>query len=506
MQLDLKKIPFGQGHSRHLLFEETDPLGHGFKKGFFLALAHVSVSLFAGLAVRPAGMVHLAPFSDDRELSISAEVTPSLAVLNTDAGPIRFAIDGKALMMHSEGPGLRMTIALGRGEAISKLDNGYVVNMGTTRYIIDIRKGSGDVSVQWDLNALHSTDPILTLTPEDGVLDVIFWDSDPTYAKPDCAPDIDAAAEKAAAAFADFRAGLRGADEKNAYVFWVGYMACRGEELLISNKIGDVKALTRNQMLSALALKQPADVIAQICTALRLMKPSGLQPAWVTESAVLPEAAPPLWGLALECSGVAGAEPAALQECYALLKKAVGWWQRERCAADGTFFYAYPHESGWTHAPLLSDSHPAVFPNLVGWMMMNFRALGHLAEALGLSEESESWNALAEVQLAVLRSLWDGQRFVCRDLYSGAAVPCTEALSLLPLSLGNALPEDIRSTLLARTEFPALSPLFACLIALGCPALRSTLLKQDHALEHALSGAAYDPTTCALLLALEERS
>ena len=506
MQLDLKKLPFGQGHSRHLLFEEIDPLGYGFSKGIFLALAHVSVSMFTGLAVRPAGMIRLAPFSDGRTLEMTAEATPSQAVLTTEAGQIRFAIDGKALLMRSDGPGLGMTISLGRGETISKLGSGYVLNMGAARYIIDIRKGSGDVSVQWDLEALHSTDPLLTLTPEDGVLDVIFWDSDPTYAKPACAPDVDAAAEKATAAFDAFRGGLRGADERNAYVFWLGYMDCRGEELLISNKIGDVKALTRNQLLSALALKRPDDVIAQLCAVLRLMTPGGLQPAWVTENSVIPEAAPPLWGLALESSGIAGAEPAALEECYTLLKKAVGWWQRERCAADGTFFYAYTHESGWDHAPLLPDSHPAVSPDLAGWMMMNFRALGHLAEALGLSAEAAQWNALAEGQTAVLRSLWDGQRFVCRDLYSDAAVPCTDALDLLPLSLGEALPEDVRSVLSARTELPAVSPLIACLIALGCPALRKVLPEKGSAREHTLSGAAYDPTVSALLLALEERS
>ena len=33
MQLDLKKLAFGQQFSRHLLFEEADPLGRGWEKG-----------------------------------------------------------------------------------------------------------------------------------------------------------------------------------------------------------------------------------------------------------------------------------------------------------------------------------------------------------------------------------------------------------------------------------------------------------------------------------------
>lgn len=506
MQIDLKKIPFGQGRSRHLLFEETDPQNRGFKKGYYLALAHESSSMFAGLAARPAGMARLEAFSGDSALEVTAEATPSLAVLNTREGAVSFSIDGNALLMRSEGPGVRMTIALGRGETISRLGTGYVLNMGSTRYIIDIRKGSGDVSVSWDLIALSSTDPLLTLTPEDGVLDVIFWDSDPTYARPACAADVNAAAAKAEAAFEDFRAGLRGKDELNAYVFWLGFMSCHGEELLMTNKIGDVNALARNQFLSALALKRPAEVVERISSALRLMTPGGMMPATVKESSVVPEAAPPLWGLALEKSGVDGVSAEALKECYGLLKKAAGWWQRERCAADGAFFYAYPHESGWDHAPIIKSCDPAVFPNLAGWMLMNFRALAHMAEALGLAGEAGSWNALAEGQLKVLRGLWDGQGFVCRDLYSGETFPCTDTLGMLPLCLGKELPGDIGSALLASGKLPAASPLLACLIALGYPALAEKILQKDHAKANAASGAAYDPTECALLLALEERS
>jgi len=287
----------------------------------------------------------------------------------------------------------------------------------------------------------------------------------------------------------------------------LGYMDCRGEELLISNKIGDVKALTRNQFLSALALKRPADVIAQICAALRMMTPGGLQPAWVTENAVIPEAAPPLWGLALEQSGLAGVEPAALADCYGLLKKAVGWWQRERCAADGSFFYAYSHECGWEHSPLLFRSVPVVSPDLTGWMLMNFRALAHLADVLGMGGEAAEWNALAEGQIAVLRGLWNGQRFVCHDLYDDSKTAvCTDAFNLLPLALGKELPEDIRTVLTAQTETLSVNAFAACLIALGCPSLRKVILEKDPEQARTLSGAAFDPTICALLLALEERS
>ena len=56
MQLDLKKLPFGQYMSRHLLFEEADPMGRGWEKGLYLALAAGSNSMFGGFAMRSAGL------------------------------------------------------------------------------------------------------------------------------------------------------------------------------------------------------------------------------------------------------------------------------------------------------------------------------------------------------------------------------------------------------------------------------------------------------------------
>ena len=59
MQLDLKKLPFGQYMSRHLLFEEADPLGRGWEKGLYLALAAVCLYSVAVQVWMPYILIYL---------------------------------------------------------------------------------------------------------------------------------------------------------------------------------------------------------------------------------------------------------------------------------------------------------------------------------------------------------------------------------------------------------------------------------------------------------------
>lgn len=509
MQLDLKKLPFGQYLSRHLLFEEADPLGRGWDKGLFLALASESNSMFGGLAARSAGFIKLTPTVGGKEAAFTAAADPAAATVACEGGSLRFAIDGDALFVRGEGAGLTMVVRLGHGETVSRTQRGYELNMGATRYIIAVSRGKADLQVGWDLVGLHSTDPVITLTPEDGVLEAVFRDSDAAYALPPVAPDAEAAAAKAKAAFEAFRATLRGADELCAYVLWLGFQPCRGSNLVTANKIGDIRAAAMEQAFAALAFKDAASALALIADTLKLMTPGGMVPAWVKAGNLLPEAAPPMWGLPL-CRAFAGggidAVPAEhLAEGYALLTKAVNWWIANRSLADGSFFYAYTHESGWGGTPVLPFGQGAVTPDLAVWMALNARALESMAQKLGLAKEAENWAALAEKQLAILASLRVDGQFVCRGTLDGATVPCPAGLAILPLVLGDAAP-DAAALAAAAESADKLPPMLLSLAALGSRPLADRLLAAGAENAGAISGAAYAPARCALLLALEERS
>ncbi|MBR4703322.1 MAG: hypothetical protein IKO91_05705 [Oscillospiraceae bacterium] len=504
MQLDLKKLAFGQYLSRHLLFEEADPLGRGWEKGLYLGLASESSSMFAGASARSAGFIRLKDASGGE---FSAEAGPASVLLTSPQGEVKLAIDGPALLLKGTA-GLSMVVRLGFGETVSRTKRGYELNMGPTRYIIAVQKGKADLEVGWDLVGLHSTDPVITLTPEDGVLEAVFWDSTTAYDLPEIAPDVDAAAKKAETAFQDFLGRLKGKNELFAYVLWLNFQTRKGAALLTANKIGDIRAVSMEQAIAALALKAP-EAAELVSAVLGLMTPGGMVPAWVKGDTVLPESAPPLWGLPL-CRAFAGggidAVPAEkLAALYALLDKAVGWWVKNRSLPEGAFFYAYPHESGFDGKPALPMGAPAVSPDLCLWMALNARALESMAVKLGLSKEAENWAALAQGQLECLASLWKDGGFVCRSAVDGAEAACPAGLGLLPLLLGDAAP-DCAALEKAAGDAGKLDALLSALIALGSPALAEKALAAGAEKPDALSGGACSPVLCALGLALEERS
>jgi len=502
MQLDLKKLPFGQNMSRHLLFEEWDPQGKGYDKGLFLALATESSSMFGGVVSRSAGMVKLTPTLNGEQLPVTAEADASQATLHCGGKQLRMAIDGNALLLESDGLGLTMRVRLGHGETAATFENGYVLNMGATRYIIEMRKGKADLQVMWDLTALHSTDPVITLTPEDGVLEAVFWDTDSSYARQEIAPNVAAAAEKAKTAFAAYQERTFGSSELYAYVLWLGYQKLRGQELLISNKMCDVKALSRSQLLAALPFKKTERVVDRLLSVLGMMTPGGMVPAWAKDSAILPEAAPPLWGMALtraiKADGLDRVPLEKLEQCYVLAKKATEWWFQNR-SVNGVCFYAYACESGWAKQPLPSDAAPQVFPDLCAWMYLNCKALAAIAAKLEQKEEAAAWTEKAAQQMETLKSLWKGGAFLIRNAVTGEEKPCPAENALMTIALGSELPDGINP----KGEVTGIP---AYIAALGCEKRAAALLDQSIEAASAPAAANYDPEICALLLALEERS
>ena len=502
MQLDLKKTPFGQYMSRHLFFEEWDPQGKDYPKGMFLALAAESSSMFRGVVSRGAGLMKLSPTLNGEALPFTAEASPFEAALHCGGKTLRMAIDGNALLMESDGLGLALEVRLGFGETASEHENGYVLNMGATRYVIEMRRGKADLQVGWDLTALHSTDPVITLTPEDGALEAVFWDTDSSFARPEIAADVSAAAEKAKESFAAFREQIYGTNELYAYVLWLGFQKVRGQELLISNKVSDKKASGRSQFIAALALKRTEQVIARLTGVFELMTPGGMVPAWAKDLAILPEAAPPLWGLALtralDRGGLETVSPEKLARFYALAKKATQWWFDNR-SWDGVCFYAYAYESGWAKRPLPSDASPQCFPDLCAWMFLNCKALAAVADRLGLQEEAAAWRVKTSGQLEALTSLWKDGAFVVRNVLTGEEKPCPTDNALMTLSLGADLPRGI-------APGGEADGLPAFIAALGCGARAAALSRRDIEAADVPAAANYDPESCALMLALEERS
>lgn len=505
MQLDLRKVPFGQALSRHLIFEEDDPQNRGFEKGCWLALANESNNMFGfGAGVRSAGLIRMQALVNGEAAEAELSATPAMAELKNAAGSIRFAIDGPALLLEGNGMGLKLRVRVGPGEYATKTDTGCILSLGTTRYIIEMRKGSCDVETRWNLVGLTSEPPVLTLVPENGVLEAVFWDCDTTYRKTAAAESVADAAAKAEQSFKAFCSMTHGANELYKYVLWLAQMRLQEQALVVNNKLGDVRAVTLNQNLAALAFKDPEKAFELVLSPLRLMTKNGLVPTQVRIGAIVPEATAPMWGYVLlrlnDWSAVPGEK---LEECDKLLRRAVGWWETNRRTSKGEFFYAYAHESGWEHCALIPEAVPAISPDLAGWMAMNYMALQKLAETLGKSDAAEM-REKAEAQIHILRGLWNGENYVCRGVAGEHVVPCSAALGLLTGLLGENLPAEIASRLEHR-ELSGFSKYLAGLLALRFPEKSAALAASGAENANAGTASRYDPILCAILLALEER-
>ena len=505
MQLDLKKRPLGQYLSRHLLFEEWDPQGKGWAKGLYLALAQETTSMFASTVDRSAGFIRLEPTVNGEPADYTVSADPSCAkIACAGGGSLMVAMDGKALLIAGEGAGLILRIRLGSGESVRETERGKEVFMGATRYIIKPVTGSVKLEVTWQLTALRSSDPVLTFTPENGRLAIEIIDSTSAYDIPAYVHTPEEAAAKARKAFDAFAADLP--DPLLAYDLWMGLQIRRGQRLVLGNPIRDQKAYALDQTFAALPMKDAARRMELLGVLFALATPGGLVPAWAKESAIIPEAAPPVYGAALTGLDFGGVDKGELKAFRDALAKVTEWWFRERSAGDACF-YAYPHESGIAGKPAFPAPRPCVSPDLLSYLILCCSALAEMGKVLG--EDVSCWAEREKKLTKALLGLWNGKTFLCRDALNGDTAPAPKLLACMPLILGRKLPGDLRKALEAAAE--AVDPaeydsLLPGLAALGCPALKAKLLAAGAERADAPSAAAFDPARSALLLALQERS
>ncbi|MFJ1535601.1 trehalase family glycosidase [Streptomyces mirabilis] len=279
--------------------------------------------------------------------------------------------------------------------------------------------------------------------------------------------EVVATAERAIGAFTDAIAPWRSpgtpAAELAAYVLWSATVdpagLVRRPAVLMSKHWMD-KVWSWDHCFNALALASGAPALAwnQFALPFDHQDESGALPDSVTHSEVLRNfVKPPIHGWTLAHLRRRLSEPLSrtqLAAAYDMLRRWTDFWLTARRAPGANLpHYQHGNDSGWDNATTFDPERVVVTADLAAFLALQLRELGALATELGLPAAARDWLRAAEAtQTAMLDELWTGEKFLARGADSGDTWSSSSLLDLMPIVLGEHLPENLGKALAVRIE------------------------------------------------------
>ncbi len=244
-----------------------------------------------------------------------------------------------------------------------------------------------------------------------------------------------------------------------AYVLWSATVAPAGfmrrESVLMSKHWMD-KLWSWDHCFNALALAGglPDLALDQFLAPFDHQDATGALPDSITHSEVLYNyVKPPIHGWTLRRLRSALARPLTEPELTVIHDHLVRWsrfWlERRRRPGHELPYYQHGNDSGWDNATTFDVDRVVEAPDLAGFLVLQLEVLADLADELGLP--ADDWKQQRDQLLeALLGQLWTGEAFQAVGAVSGRASTTTSLLALLPLVLGDRLPQPVRDRLAER--------------------------------------------------------
>jgi glycogen debranching enzyme len=339
------------------------------------------------------------------------------------------------------------------------------------RYRVTVLRGT--VAQTAGAQALGGGDRGVVMTGDadaDGTWEIAleeFETARPRYASAAAFDDIVASAQESFTAFveavAPWRAATTPAAELAAYVLWSATVRPGGlvtRPAVLMSKHWMDKVWSWDHCFNALALAAGCPDLARDQFALPFdhQDSAGALPDSVTHSEVLHNfVKPPIHGWThghLRRRLPTSASRDELTETYDRLERWTDFWLTAR-RAEGSELPHYQHgnDSGWDNATTFDPERVVVTADLSAFLILQIRELASLASELGRSDERERWTrAASALQSALLDQLWAGDRFLARGAASGDTWSSDSLLDLMPVVLGEHLPEGVSSALADRIK------------------------------------------------------
>ncbi|MFI9583948.1 amylo-alpha-1,6-glucosidase [Streptomyces sp. NPDC052236] len=330
---------------------------------------------------------------------------------------------------------------------------------------------SGTVADTFGAQALGGGDRGLTVAADaDGPWEIAVEELDtarPPYASAAAFGTIADAARNSFADFADTVAGWRSpatpAAELAAYVVWSATVRPAGlvtRPAVLMSKHWMDKVWSWDHCFNALALAPGCPELAwdQYHLPFDHQDETGALPDSVTHSEILYNfVKPPIHGWAfgrLRRRLTMPLGQAELTETYDRLERWTDFWLTARRAPGAELpHYQHGNDSGWDNATTFDPERVVVTADLAAFLILQLHELACLATDLRRPNEAGEWTRAAEAaQTAMLDQLWTGDRFVARGVDTGDTWNSSSLLDLMPIVLGEHLPDDVSGVLAGRIE------------------------------------------------------
>jgi len=330
---------------------------------------------------------------------------------------------------------------------------------------------SGTVAQTVGSQALGSADRGLRVAAEaDGFWEIAVEEMDtarPPYASTAAFAKLVEEARNSFADFVDAVAPWRSADtpaaELAAYVLWSATVRPAGlvtRPAVLMSKHWMDKVWSWDHCFNALALAPGSPELAwdQFHLPFDHQDETGALPDSVTHSEVLHNfVKPPIHGWTLGHLRRLLTKPlgqAELTATYDRLERWTGFWLTARRApGDDLPHYQHGNDSGWDNATTFDPERVVVTADLAAFLVLQLHQLADLADELRRPDDALRWRrTAAETQAAMLDQLWTGDRFVARGVATGDTWSTSSLLDLMPVALGEHLPDDVSDALAARIE------------------------------------------------------
>ena len=419
-------------------------------------------------------VLRLVPQAGGTRADTAITAAPARLTWSGPAGRIELAYESAdTVRLRGEGLGIRIVAAQPALTPFSgpyflqdPVDGSYLFTVYETgrRYRVTVLSGSPAVSGAQRLG-----------TAERGIALAGVWEvaiEEYASARPPyrAALSLDQIAAAAAAEFGRYVAAVapwRSVDtpaaELAAYVLWSATVRPAGfvsRPAVLMSKHWMDKVWSWDHCFNALALAGGLPELAwdQFRLPFEHQDPTGALPDSITHSEVLYNfVKPPIhgWTLRQLRQALPARDRGELLEVYRRLESWTGFWlTARRVPGHALAHYQHGNDSGWDNATTFDPGPVVESADLAAFLVLQLRELAELAGELGLVEAARSWNQAADRMRTALLELWTGQQFAARAAGTRQAGQqswtSASLLDLMPIVLGEELPDPVRAALVRR--------------------------------------------------------